>query len=51
MYQTWRQDGEAALTMIGSAAISSALDSGAGKIELLVLPHAYSHLSPLVGIA
>ena len=51
MYHAWRQDGEAALTVIGSTAISSALDSGAGKIELLVLPHAYSHLSPLVGVA
>ena len=30
---------------------SRALGSGAGVIETLVLPHAYSHLAPLVGVA
>jgi hypothetical protein len=44
-------DGEAALKAIGSHAIGAALDSGAGRFETLVLPHAYSHLAPLVGVA
>jgi len=51
LYRAWRQDGEAVLTVAASPAISNALSSGAAKIETLVLPHAYSHLSPLVAVA
>ena len=51
IYRAWLQDGEAALKVVSSFEISTALKSSAGKIEPLVLPHAYSHLSPLVGVA
>ena len=51
LYRAWQQDGEAVLTVAASPAISHALTSGAAKIETLVLPHAYSHLSPLVAVA
>lgn len=51
LYRAWQQDGEAVLTVAASPAISDALTSGAAKIETLVLPHAYSHLSPLVAVA
>ena len=51
LYRGWQQNGEAVLTVAASPAISDALTSGAAKIETLVLPHAYSHLSPLVAVA
>ncbi len=51
LYRAWQQDGEAVLTVAASPTISNALTSGAAKIETLVLPHAYSHLSPLVAVA
>ena len=51
LYRAWQQDGEAVLTVAASPVISHALTSGAAKIETLVLPHAYSHLSPLVAVA
>jgi len=51
LYRAWQQDGEGVLTVAASPAISMALTSGAAKIETLVLPHAYSHLSPLVAVA
>ena len=39
------------LTSIRRPPISEALGSGAGVIEPLILPHAYSQLAPLVGVA
>ena len=51
LYRAWQQDGEAVLTIAASPTITDALTSGAAKIETLVLPHAYSHLSPLVAVA
>jgi hypothetical protein len=51
IYRTWLQDGETPLKAVSSHQIADALKSGAGKIEPQVLPHAYSHLSPLVGVA
>jgi hypothetical protein len=51
LYRAWQQDGEAVLTIAASLTITNALTSGAAKIETLVLPHAYSHLSPLVAVA
>ena len=51
LYRAWQQDGEAVLTVAASPTITNALTSGAAKIETLVLPHAYSHLSPLVAVA
>lgn len=51
LYRAWLQDGEAVLTAASSDRISDALKSGAGRIEPLILPHTYGHLSPLVGVA
>jgi hypothetical protein len=51
LYRAWRQDGDTALTLASSTAISDALKAGAGRIEPLVLPHNYSHLAPLAGVA
>jgi hypothetical protein len=51
VYRAWLQDGERVLTVASSRTISDALDAGAGRIEPLVLPHSYGHLSPLVGVA
>jgi hypothetical protein len=51
MYRAWLQDGEAALKVVSGHEIATALESGAGRIETLMLPHAYSHLAPLVGAA
>jgi hypothetical protein len=51
LYRAWLQDGERVLTLASSSKIADALASGAGKIEPMILPHSYAHLSPLVGIA
>lgn len=52
IYGLWRVHGDMVFSAV-SAPISRALhdDRGAGVIEPLVLPHAYSHLAPLVGVA
>ena len=50
LYKLWLTQGEAVFTTL-SPPISEALGSGAGVIEHLILPHAYSHLAPLVGVA
>ena len=49
-YRRWLKGGNTALDEACSPVISEALASGAGRIECLVLPHHYSHLSPLVDI-
>ena len=51
LYRCWRQDGERVLTVACSPVTGKAMESGTGKIESLVLPHAYSHLAPMVGAA
>jgi hypothetical protein len=51
LYRHWREDGERVLTMASSPIIGQAMESGVAKIEPLVLPHAYSHLAPLAGVA
>jgi hypothetical protein len=51
LYRRLKQDGERVLATASSPVVGQAMESGAGKIEPLVLPHAYSHLAPLVGVA
>ena len=51
LYRCWRQDGERVLTTASSPVVGKALETGGGKIEPLVLPHAYSHLAPMAGVA
>jgi hypothetical protein len=48
VYRQWLKTGDGAFEDVSSAAISDALASGAGRVESLVLPHGYDHLSPLV---
>ena len=45
--RVWARDSDVRLR--GSKVRALAMESGAGTIEPLVLPHAYSHLAPLVG--
>ncbi len=51
MFTLWRTHGDIVFKTV-SAPVSDALhdDRGAGVIEPLILPHAYSHLAPLVGV-
>ncbi len=51
LYRCWRQDGERVLSTASSPVVGKAMESGAGRIEPLVLPHAYSHLAPMAGVA
>jgi hypothetical protein len=51
LYCAWQQDGDAALAVAAAPTTGNALTSGAGTIEVMLLPHAYSHLSPLVAVA
>jgi hypothetical protein len=48
IYRQWLKVGDRALDDVSSMGISEALASGAGRVESLVLPHRYDHLSPLV---
>jgi hypothetical protein len=43
--------GERVLTLASSQVLADAIKGGTGKFEPLVLPHAYSHLAPLAGVA
>ena len=51
LYRMWKQDGDMALSGVGSHAIEAAVTAGAGRIETLELGHRYRHLSPLVNVA
>ena len=51
LYRCRRQDAERVLATASSPVGGRALESGAGKIEPLVLAHAYSHLAPMAGVA
>jgi hypothetical protein len=50
LYRRWVKDGDSTLDSVSSTLINDALASGAGRVECLVLPHRYAHLSPLVDI-
>jgi hypothetical protein len=49
LYTLWLTQGDAIFMTLSP--ISDALGSGAAVVEALVLPHAYSHLAPLLGVA
>lgn len=51
LYRAWLHDGARDLTIASSRTISGALDANVGRIEPLILPHSYGHLSLLVGVA
>ena len=48
MYHRWLKHGNAVFAGPSSPAIAEALNSGRGRVESVVLPHLYRHLSPLV---
>jgi hypothetical protein len=50
LYRHWRREGDRALEHASSTAISEALATGAGRVESVVLPYRYDHLSPLVAV-
>jgi hypothetical protein len=50
LYRRWLADGDAALDVVGSGAIGEKLERGAGRLEYVVLPHSYRHLTPLVDV-
>ncbi|PYR89380.1 MAG: hypothetical protein DMF84_24460 [Acidobacteria bacterium] len=48
MYQRWLTHGDAVFEGPCSPAIAEALNTSRGRVESVVLPHSYRHLSPLV---
>jgi hypothetical protein len=50
IYRRWLRSGERAFDEASSTVIRDALASGIGRVESIVLPHRYDHLSPLVDI-
>jgi hypothetical protein len=49
LYRRWIKHGDDAFKTASSPALAEALETGAGRVESLVVPHGYRHLSPLVG--
>jgi hypothetical protein len=47
LYRRWLTDGDRVFELV-SEGLKPALDSGAGRVETLVLPHEYRHLLPVV---
>ena len=48
MYRRWLKHGNAVFEGPSSPVIAEALSTGRGRVECVVLPHTYRHLSPLV---
>jgi hypothetical protein len=51
LYRFWRSEGDAILDTLAAPRISRALATGSGRVEAVVLPHHYTHLSPLAAFA
>ena len=51
LYRRWLEAGDPALWLAQSPTFVDALERGDGRIECVVLPHSYLHLSSLIGIA
>jgi hypothetical protein len=49
LHRRWIKQGDDAFNTASWPALAEALETGAGRVESLVLPHGYRHLSPLVG--
>jgi hypothetical protein len=47
LYRRWLKQGDAAFEAVSSPVFAEALAGGVGRVECLVLPHTYRHLSPL----
>jgi hypothetical protein len=50
LYRRWLEDGDTALNVVESSAIAEKMERGAGRLECIVLPHSYRHLTPLVSL-
>ena len=50
LYRRWQQHGDVVFDDASSPVLAEALANGSGRVECLVLPHSYRHLSPLVGL-
>ena len=48
LYSRWLRDGDCVLTDASSRVLADALETGRARIDSVVLPHDYRHLSPLV---
>jgi hypothetical protein len=48
LYRRWLKQGDTAFEAVSSPVLAEALAHGNGRVECLVLPHTYRHLSPLV---
>jgi hypothetical protein len=48
LYARWLSQGDAVLDVVSSGAIVEAIAQGAGRVETIVLPHQYRHLSPIL---
>lgn len=51
LYRAWLERGDPVLEATQSATLADAIARGTGRLECRVLPHQYTHLSPLVGTA
>jgi hypothetical protein len=51
LYQVWQEQGERVLDAATSPVLREAVLRGTGSLELVVLPHPYLHLLPLVDTA
>jgi hypothetical protein len=51
LYRRWLEAGDPALWLSQSPTFRDALERGDGRIECVVLPHSYLHLSSLIGTA
>ena len=51
LYRAWLQRGDPVLEAAHSATLADAIARETGRLEWRVLPHEYTHLSPLVGTA
>jgi hypothetical protein len=50
LYRRWLKQGDAAFEAVSSPVLAEALASGVGRVECLVLPHTYRHLSPVTNL-
>jgi hypothetical protein len=50
LHRRWQQRGDVVFDDASSPVLAEALANGSGRVECLVLPHSYRHLSPLVGL-
>jgi hypothetical protein len=48
LYRRWLREGDAVFNHLSSPTIAEALAGGTARVESLVLPHTYGHLSPVV---